>query len=108
MFLIRQTNKYLSPSKLSFFFSQQREVAEFPYDELTRDFLNPKDFYDLLSRNGVNFYTGVPDSLLKDFCAYITDNSDSKNHIIASNEGSAIATAVGYHLATNKVPMVYL
>ena len=95
-------------TKLNFSQTNQRESEELPYLELTRDFVNPKEFLEVLQKNGVNFFTGVPDSLLKDFCAYISDHSDPKNHIIAANEGSAIATAVGYHLATNKIPLVYL
>lgn len=90
------------------FSSAKRETEELPYLELTRDFLDPKDFYTCLQKNGVNFFTGVPDSLLKDFCGYVTDHTDSKNYIIAANEGSAVAIATGYHLATGKVPMVYL
>jgi len=38
----------------------------------------------------------------------VSDNTSSKNHIIAANEGSAVAVATGYHLATNKYPLVYL
>ncbi|EAS05095.1 phosphonopyruvate decarboxylase (macronuclear) [Tetrahymena thermophila SB210] len=91
-----------------FFLSGKRETEELPYLELTRDFLDPKDFYQCLQKNGVHFFTGVPDSLLKDFCAYVSDHADPKNHIITANEGSAVALATGYHLATGKVPMVYL
>lgn len=54
------------------FTSTKRDTEELPYLELTRDFLDPKDFYQCLSKNGVHFYTGVPDSLLKDFCGYVT------------------------------------
>ena len=70
--------------------------------------IEPKAFYDLLQENGVDFYTGVPDSLLKNICAYITDNSDSEHNIIAANEGNAIGLASGYHLATGKTPLVYM
>jgi len=65
-----------------------------------------KTFYELLVKNNINFFTGVPDSLLKDFCAYITDNS--KNHLLAANEGNAVAMATGYHLATSKYGLVYM
>lgn len=44
----------------------------------------------------------------KDFCAYVTQNVSPRNHVIASNEGQAIALAAGYHMATGKIPMVYL
>ena len=53
------------------------------------------------------FY-GVPDSLLKDICAYITLKTPSKNHIITANEGNAIALAAGNHIATGKTSVVYL
>ena len=54
-------------------------------------------FVELLRGEGVDFYTGVPDSLLKYVCAYITDNVDAKHHIIAANEGGAVGLAAGYH-----------
>ena len=58
----------------------------------------------------VDFYTGVPDSLLKPLCNYLMDayGIDSKHHIIAANEGNCTAIAAGYHLATGKVPAVYM
>ena len=56
-----------------------------------------------------DFFTGVPDSLLKPFCDWVMDRYGiSKNHIIAANEGNAVALAAGYHLATGKVPVVYM
>ena len=67
-----------------------------------------KDFFELLSRRDINFYTGVPDSTLKDFCAYVTDNVDKEHHIITANEGGAIALASGYHLSTGKTALVYM
>ena len=70
--------------------------------------ISPKDFYNYLTDKGVGFYSGVPDSLLKDICAYITDNTTIEQHIIAANEGNAVALASGYHLATGKIPMVYM
>ena len=65
-------------------------------------------FYNKLVESGTGFFTGVPDSLLKDFCAYITDNTKENNHIIAINEGAAVGLACGYHLATGKIPLVYM
>ena len=70
--------------------------------------INVKNFYDLLNELNVNFYTGVPDSLLKDICNYITDFTPKENNIISTNEGGAIALAMGYNLATSKVPLVYM
>lgn len=53
-------------------------------------------------------FCGVPDSLLKDFCACISANTTSKNHIITANEGNAMAIAVGHYLATSKIALVYM
>lgn len=61
-----------------------------------------------MSKYGIDFYTGVPDSLLKDICAYIAENIDSRHNIVAANEGGAIGLAAGYHLATGKIPLVYM
>ncbi len=59
---------------------------------------------------GADFYTGVPDSQLKALCNYLMSmyGIDPKHHIIASNEGNCTALAAGYHLATGKVPVVYM
>lgn len=59
---------------------------------------------------GADFYTGVPDSQLKALCNYLMDmyGIDEKHHIIAANEGNCAAIAAGYHLATGKVPVVYM
>ena len=70
--------------------------------------IRPSYFYDLLIKNGTDFFAGVPDSLLKNLCAYITDNAPDSNHIISANEGSATGLATGYHLATGKIPMIYM
>jgi len=56
----------------------------------------------------INFFTGVPDSLLKNFCAYVEDHTKKEEHIICANERGAIAVSIGYHLATDKTPLVYL
>ena len=57
-----------------------------------------------------DFYTGVPDSQLKALCNYLMSNYgiDPKHHVIAANEGNCTALAAGYHLATGKVPVVYM
>lgn len=70
--------------------------------------IQPKVFIERLQRGGVEFFAGVPDSLLKNLCAYITDNVSRKNNIIAANEGGAVALAAGYHLATRKIGCVYM
>lgn len=70
--------------------------------------INPKFFYDTLALYGIDFYAGVPDSLLKNLCAYITDHADAAHNIIAANEGGAMGLAAGYYLATGQIPVVYM
>lgn len=79
-----------------------------PLTETVRDFLDPADVTSFLAEQGLNFYTGVPDSLLQDFCAYVDDNLPPEQHIITANEGAAIAVASGYHFATGKIGVVYM
>ena len=66
-----------------------------------------EDFINIL---GADFYTGVPDSQLKPLCNYLmnTYGIDGQHHIIAANEGNGVALAAGYHLATGRVPVVYM
>ena len=68
--------------------------------------LRCQDFVAWLEAFGVEFYAGVPDSLLKPLCFYLPDHAGDK-HVVAANEGGAVALACGYHLATGKVPLVY-
>jgi phosphonopyruvate decarboxylase len=70
--------------------------------------ITPQEFYDTLGKIGINFYTGVPDSLLKHFCSYVSVFSEPNNNIITANEGNAIGLAAGYNLATGKLPLVYM
>lgn len=79
-----------------------------PLEETEKDFLPPDAFYRLLTERGFDFFTGIPDSLLKDFTGYIEDNHPHNKHIISANEGTALATASGYYLATRKFPVVYM
>ena len=70
--------------------------------------VRPEFFVNTLKEHQIDFYAGVPDSLLKNICAYITDNLPSEQNIIAANEGGAMGIAAGYHLATGKIPVVYM
>ena len=70
--------------------------------------MNVADLFNLLKENNVDCFCGVPDSLLKDFCAFVTDNVEEKNHTITANEGNAIALASGHYLATGNPALVYM
>lgn len=66
------------------------------------------DFYNCLCQRKMDFFAGVPDSLLKNLCACIKDKSAADHNIITANEGNAVATACGYHVATGKYGVVYM
>tara|TARA_B100000963_G_scaffold144100_1_gene125553 strand:- start:7432 stop:8529 length:1098 start_codon:yes stop_codon:yes gene_type:complete len=60
---------------------------------------------NMLKKNNVNFFTGVPDSVLKEFSSKLKND---KNHIIATNEGAAVSIGIGHYLSTQKIPCVYM
>ena len=66
-----------------------------------------KSLINLLKKNNSNFYTGVPDSVLKEL-SFALRNKGTKNHIIATNEGSAVSLGIGHYLSTKKVPCIYM
>ena len=70
--------------------------------------ISPKFFVDALKEKDIDFFAGVPDSLLKNLCAYISDNLDEKHNIITANEGGAIGLAAGHYLATGRIGCVYM
>lgn len=68
----------------------------------------PEELLVYLRGEGVSFVTGVPDSLLSSFSAYVTDRVPCERHVIAANEGGAVALAAGHHLATGEYALVYM
>ncbi|ACL03023.1 phosphonopyruvate decarboxylase [Desulfatibacillum aliphaticivorans] len=68
----------------------------------------PSKLFDALRSEGISFFTGVPDSLLKYFCAYITDNTSEGNNVITANEGNAIALAAGRYIGSGQPAAVYM
>jgi phosphonopyruvate decarboxylase len=70
--------------------------------------ISPEFFFNACKSEGVDFFSGIPDSLLKNICSYIEDNTPLENHIIAANEGNALAIGIGYHLSTGKTPLIYM
>ena len=69
--------------------------------------INASEFLTLLAEKGVSFFAGVPDSLLKGLITAI-EKEKKRSHFIAANEGAALALAAGYHMATGRLPVVYL
>lgn len=70
--------------------------------------ISPAFFIEKLRESGVDFFAGVPDSLLKNMCAYITDHFDAAHNIITANEGAAVGLAAGHYLATGQPACVYM
>ena len=70
--------------------------------------IRPEFFIEKLRENGIDCFAGVPDSLLKNICAYITDHFDAQHNIIAANEGAAVGLAAGHYLATGQPACVYM
>lgn len=70
--------------------------------------IDSKEFLEELGQKDLTFFAGVPDSLLKDICGYIDEVLPKENHIITANEGSAISLGIGYFLATEKIPIIYM
>ena len=66
-------------------------------------------FFEILEKQGITFFTGIPDSTFKDWMSFLADNDNlNLQNLVACNECEAIALAVGYHLATNKIGAVYM
>jgi len=70
--------------------------------------LQPEKTFEQIRAQGVRLFTGVPDSLLADFCAYVTDHAPDSDHVITANEGNAIALAAGHYLGTGEPALVYM
>ena len=69
--------------------------------------LDSKKFYNFLKKNNINFFTGVPDSLLKNFI-YLLDKKKKEEHLSVGNEGLAIALAAGHYLSSGNPALVYM
>lgn len=68
--------------------------------------IDPKRFLDGLTARGFDYFAGVPDSLLKELCACLTQNAP--HHVLTANEGNAVAAAAGYYMATGRCGVVYM
>lgn len=70
--------------------------------------VNQDQLFASLQETGIHFFTGVPDSMLNDFCLFLTNNIPDGEHVMAANEGNAIAIAAGNYLTTGNIPLVYM
>ncbi len=69
--------------------------------------IETKNLFTFLKKEKINFFTGVPDSVLKETSSFL-EKKNKLDHYIATNEGSAVAMAIGYNLATKKIPCIYM
>ena len=65
------------------------------------------NLFKLLKKNDINFFSGVPDSILKEFSSALKNKRKKKN-IIATNEGAAVSLGIGHYLSPNKIPGIYM
>ncbi len=70
--------------------------------------IDQRFLFDSLHALGLDFFSGVPDSLLNDFCLYLVNNFPGRQHVMAANEGNAVAIAAGHYIATGNIPVVYM
>jgi phosphonopyruvate decarboxylase len=70
--------------------------------------VDPTEFLDACQLNGVDFFAGVPDSLLQPLCDRLLAGYPKERHVISANEGSAVALAAGHYLATGSLGCVYM
>ena len=68
--------------------------------------INVDSLIKILSKNE-SIFTGVPDSVLKEFSNKLKDK-DKKSHVIATNEGAAVSMGIGHYLSTKKIATVYM
>lgn len=69
--------------------------------------MNTETFAEYLAER-VDFFAGVPDSLLKDLVTALKDRVPPGRFRVAADEGAAVALAAGHFLATGRVGAVYL
>ena len=68
--------------------------------------ISTKKFVNLLIKNKINFFSGVPDSCTNQICNELSLRKKNYNHI-AANEGHAVSLGVGYYLSSSKLPCIY-
>lgn len=70
--------------------------------------IKPDLIINFFKTKNVEFFSGVPDSVLSGLSSSIDDLIKEKTHIIAANEGNALALAMGHFMSTCKTGVVYL
>ncbi len=66
-----------------------------------------EELINIFKKNNSNFFTGVPDSVLKELSSFL-QSKNKKNHIIATSEGSAVSIGIGHYLSKKEIPIIYM
>ncbi|MFB0562329.1 MAG: phosphonopyruvate decarboxylase [Candidatus Lokiarchaeia archaeon] len=66
-----------------------------------------EELISYFKETGINFFTGVSDSCFAPLVNYLLAHEKDYKHVIATNEGEALAISTGYHISTGNVPVVY-
>lgn len=69
------------------------------------DKMKGEELFQEFKKEGVEFYCGVPDSILGGFIKCLEEKGEN---LVVANEGGGVALAAGYYLATGKVGVVYM
>ena len=69
--------------------------------------IDVKDLILKFEQSKINFFCGVPDSLLSPFTNYV-EKYRKKKHLICANEGGAVSVAIGNYLSTKKISCIYM
>merc|ERR1719353_172936 len=75
---------------------------------LAKTKVDPNALLSFMRAQGVNFFAGVPDSCIATFCAELEIPAAGMRHVITANEGASVGMALGHHMATGEVPLVYM
>jgi phosphonopyruvate decarboxylase len=72
--------------------------------------IEPKKLFEIFKKNGLTFFSGVPDSTFKGWMSFLEsgDSKKSLKNIISVNECEATAVCAGYHLSTGNVAVLYM
>ncbi len=69
--------------------------------------IDPKDFVKAFKKQNINYFVGVPDSVLDTFINFLHSQKRGLTHRVAANEGGAIGLATGYAISKKRIPVVY-
>ena len=70
--------------------------------------MDSQELLEMFRQFEIELVTGVPDSLLDSFIKELDNPENSFQHLVAANEGNAVAIGIGHYLASGKNPVIYM